>query len=233
MTKIAILNDIHGNITALNIVLNELAKNKPDYIFSPGDLIGIGPSSNEVVTRVKDLPNFYTVVGNHELYALRGYVNKSSSFEVEHHLWIKNNLTSEVKSYLLTLPYERYFIIENHKICLIHYGRYEQRFTPIYHNPTIDELDNLFKDIDAEIIIYGHEHPGLILKGKKTYINIGSLGCSNNNVGNTKYGILTINGENITINEYLIPYDITPELDKMDKYNMPDKENIKQWFYKK
>lgn len=47
--KIGILTDIHSNINALNVVLEEFEKLKVDKIICCGDIIGIGPKPEEVV----------------------------------------------------------------------------------------------------------------------------------------------------------------------------------------
>ena len=66
MTKIIIINDLHGNATALKAVLPKIKELSPDYVFCPGDIIGIGPHSNEVIDLVRTIPNFYASKGNHE-----------------------------------------------------------------------------------------------------------------------------------------------------------------------
>ena len=47
--KLGIITDIHSNIIALNEVLKEFKKIKIDKIICCGDIIGIGPSPEEVV----------------------------------------------------------------------------------------------------------------------------------------------------------------------------------------
>ena len=47
--KLGIITDIHSNIIALNEVLKQFEKIKIDKIICCGDIIGIGPSPEEVV----------------------------------------------------------------------------------------------------------------------------------------------------------------------------------------
>ncbi|MCP4179694.1 MAG: metallophosphoesterase [bacterium] len=54
MKKIAIISDIHGNIPALESVLEDIKKRNIDSIFCLGDLAGKGPSAAEAVDLVKD-----------------------------------------------------------------------------------------------------------------------------------------------------------------------------------
>jgi predicted phosphodiesterase len=43
----AILSDIHGNLEALEAVLAELDRRKPDRVICLGDIVGYGASPNE------------------------------------------------------------------------------------------------------------------------------------------------------------------------------------------
>ena len=232
MKKLAIINDIHGNLEALKAIIPIIKELNVDYILSPGDLIGIGPSSNEVVSLVQTLPNFYATRGNHECYLLDNYHNKLSAFEASHHQFIKNQISSQNQKYLSTLPYEQHFYLEGLHLVMLHYARLDNHFTTILKHFNYDELDQRFK-VDANIIIYGHEHEKSILQQDKIFINGGSCGCDNYHVGSATFIILTINEGRTTIQEYQVPYDITPEIDKMNRLNLPDKEFIQATFFKK
>jgi predicted phosphodiesterase len=61
--RIAVVSDIHGNLTAFEAVLADLRQTSPDLIFHGGDLAGSGARSAEVVDRVRDL-GWAGVVGN-------------------------------------------------------------------------------------------------------------------------------------------------------------------------
>ncbi len=233
MKKIFIFTDAHGNAESLKAILPKIEELKPDYIFSAGDLIGIGPSHNEIMEIVTKLPNFYTVKGNHEAYYADGYKNPGAALEEKHHDWIRNTMNTKYHDYLKNLPFTLYFKIEDLKVALTHYGRKNERFITIETDRNYEKLSSIFKDIDADIIIFGHDHYGSIIYGPKNFINIGTLGCNNLNVGFAKCALLTIDNTNFNLEEYLIPYDITLEREKLDKYNVPDKEFIKKCFLKK
>ena len=65
MVKIAILNDIHGNLLLLNKALKCLDKENVDnYIFG-GDFITDGPDSNSIINIIKNKTN-NVIIGNRE-----------------------------------------------------------------------------------------------------------------------------------------------------------------------
>lgn len=69
MPRIAVLSDIHGNMPALDAVLEDLADRRPDEVLVGGDLVGRGPQGSAVVDRIREL-GWPTVRGNHEDYLL-------------------------------------------------------------------------------------------------------------------------------------------------------------------
>lgn len=234
MTRIAILNDIHGNFTALSICLKSIKKINPDLIVIPGDLIGIGPDSNSVVKEIMKLDNTVIVRGNHENYVKYGFHNPASAFEETHHLWQKEHLDSDVIDFINKLEFIKYIDVEGKRIAVTHYARANDKFTPIYHNLTNDLLDQIYNYINADIIIYGHEHNKDIRKTSKSYyINIGSLGCNNFNIGFTKFGLLTINKDDVYLDEYYLEYNAEVEIKKLYSLNVPDHEFITSVFIKK
>ncbi len=60
---IAVLSDIHGNLTALQAVLADLQQASPDVVFHGGDLADSGSSPTEVVDYIHDR-GWIGVIGN-------------------------------------------------------------------------------------------------------------------------------------------------------------------------
>jgi predicted phosphodiesterase len=66
--KRAILSDIHGNLEALEAVLEDVLAQGVDEIFCLGDIVGYGPNPRECVDRVMQFDR--CVLGNHDQGAL-------------------------------------------------------------------------------------------------------------------------------------------------------------------
>jgi predicted phosphodiesterase len=67
--KRAIISDIHGNLTALEAVLDHIRQQQVDEIFCLGDIIGYGPDPCECLDRVMDSCSV-CLLGNHDQGAL-------------------------------------------------------------------------------------------------------------------------------------------------------------------
>ena len=111
----------------------------------------------------------------------------------------------------------------------------QNRYVNYHQNPSKEQVKTMFAGIDADIILYGHDHAGSIMPGddhikRPGYINCGSLGCPAKDKNIARAGILDI-GKEIQYESVRIPYDVEAVLRDIDLFNFPDKENIKQYFY--
>jgi len=62
-TRVAVVSDIHGNLTALEAVVADLRRRGADIVVHGGDLALMGPRPAEVVDRIREL-GWSGVVGN-------------------------------------------------------------------------------------------------------------------------------------------------------------------------
>jgi predicted phosphodiesterase len=67
--RVAVISDIHGNMHALDAVLAEIERERPDELWCLGDLVGYGPRPNECCEAVRVRADL-SLVGNHDLLAL-------------------------------------------------------------------------------------------------------------------------------------------------------------------
>jgi diadenosine tetraphosphatase ApaH/serine/threonine PP2A family protein phosphatase len=68
--RVAVVSDIHGNLHALEAVLESLAGDAPDEIWCLGDLVGYGPRPNRCCALVAERADV-CLIGNHDLAVLR------------------------------------------------------------------------------------------------------------------------------------------------------------------
>jgi predicted phosphodiesterase len=66
--RILVISDIHANDTAFEAVMKD--SGTVDETWCLGDLVGYGPDPNQVVERVREIPNLTCLLGNHDMAAI-------------------------------------------------------------------------------------------------------------------------------------------------------------------
>ncbi|QAA33023.1 metallophosphoesterase family protein [Clostridium manihotivorum] len=235
--KIGIITDVHNNVIALNSILKLFEEKECDEILCCGDIIGIGPFPEETVQRIKSLTNIKCVLGNHEKYLINGikkpYPDGMDETEALHHEWEHSLLSDDSKQYIKQLPYILHLDRGNLKLAVVHYSISEDnRYINFKPNPDITDCEKMFSNINADIILYGHDHRGSIVYGNdKIYINCGSLGCTSTNEGIAQGGILTIDQQKPAFQKVFAEYDLKRVLEEVDSIKYPAYEDIKKFFY--
>ncbi len=102
--KVGVISDIHGNLQALNSVLEELENEGVDKIICCGDVVGYGARPNECVETLRRL-EIPTIAGNHDHAALLltdiSNFNEIAKTAV---LWTKQVLREDNTEWLRQLP---------------------------------------------------------------------------------------------------------------------------------
>lgn len=233
--RLGVITDIHNNFIALEKVLDSLYKEKCDKIICCGDIIGIGPYPEETLQLMMKTENLIAVRGNHEMYLLEGIdsnLEEMDEDEKKHHLWEHSMLTESSKAFLESLPYRIDMVIEGKRISVMHYPMdSKNRYVNFKLFPNENDLKKIFKDVNSDIILYGHNHFKNICKSQKLYINAGSLGCPSKDKNIARFGILEITENNVSFLPKKITYNSQIVIDKINEYNYPDGDKIKKNFY--
>ena len=69
MTRLALLADIHGNLPALEAVIEDMAQFAVDHVVVAGDSVNWGPCSRQVMEIITERA-WALIRGNNELYVL-------------------------------------------------------------------------------------------------------------------------------------------------------------------
>lgn len=200
MKKVAVISDIHGNIEALNAVLEQIKTQKCDYILCGGDLVGYGPRPNEVISKIQEL-NIPTIMGNYDeavgflLPACGCHTSNPKAKQLSDHSlkWTIAHTSGENRAFLRELPEQLELEIEEKSILLIHATA--DSITEYVYEKDDDRLKDIAGSIKADIYIYGHTHfPYIKHLGNKTIINAGSVGRAKNGDIRATYILITIDG---------------------------------------
>jgi predicted phosphodiesterase len=181
--KLAVISDIHGNLPALEVVLDDLAKWKPDKIILNGDVINRGPDSSGCLDLInRQLPQSLCIKGNHEEFVLE-CAEKAFTSGIQRHelrrfahwtidqLGIRLDAVRDWREDLdLTDP-------DGGEIHVTHGTRLGKR-DGILHSTDPDSLPAKLGD-PRQLFITAHTHQPLVLDYEGTLVvNTGSVGSS-------------------------------------------------------
>ncbi|MFD2042961.1 metallophosphoesterase family protein [Ornithinibacillus salinisoli] len=236
--KFAIITDIHGNHPALRAVLNDIDQvGSIHHIYCLGDMIAIGPDTNEVLEELFTRKDVSMITGNHDesvLAILNGEPHPKSHAHVkEHHQWIAERMNPAFVEKMNQLPRTMKKNVRNYSIRFIHYSIDPSKLhvhiskDPFHRivDPNLNNMEVLFADYPADLICFGHHHPYHYFQGSQTtYLNPSSLGCQDKPIA--PYAIVTLENGRIDVQQKMVSYDNTTFLQSYQKLQVPGRDII-------
>ncbi len=232
--RIAIISDIHGNLTALDAVLADLRQQKPDVVLHGGDLPYGGSHPAEVVDCIVH-EGWKGVLGNTdemlwdttarpalEAAAPRLKPLFRALFDVCGPATQKMIGPSRM-AWLRALPTDlRFEDLRQDNLVLMHAGPGNLWRAPM---DTADdaELEKTYTQLNARTVVYGHIHRPFMRKvGGMTVCNSGSVGAPYD--GDPRASYLLIDDGQPAIRR--VEYDIEKEVGRLLASDYPYKEWI-------
>lgn len=100
---IGLISDPHANLPAVQSVLEDVEKFRPDAVICLGDFVGYGGSPNEVVAALRDRCDV-SLIGNHDLAALeRVDLNIFGDVAADAVTWTRDHLSQQSAGFLEAL----------------------------------------------------------------------------------------------------------------------------------
>ena len=233
MYRAAILTDVHGNLPALESVLNDLNGADIDAIYHLGDAISIGPFPREVLELLLGQSGTHFVLGNHDDYFAFGIPAAIADDPRRHETWTHAQLPETLRPTMQEWPRKQSLSVAGLEVRFLHYAlsNDETALKPVIKEPTPDQLGPLFAIGDADLIWYGHHHPQADASADGIrYVNPGALGCSYDNLA--RYAILKISPDGrYEIDFRAVEYDRASLLHAFDARDVPVRDFITRTFF--
>lgn len=224
MQSIAIISDIHGNLQALEAVLNDIQRQGADRIYCLGDLVGKGPNPSEVVDLLFDYCDVI-VKGNWDELAR----------QIEDG-WHAERLGKERLTRLERLPFSYDFIMSGRHIRVFHassqsifhrvqpWDSKEQRLSMFDFTAALTEP--LHPCQSPDVVIYGDIHNAFLQHFRgHTLVNCGSVG---NPLDMTQASYVMLQGHvgqvqqsEFSIHFHRVPYDIEQAVRAAEMSDVP------------
>jgi predicted phosphodiesterase len=180
--RLALISDIHGNLVALDAVLEDIRHQDVDEIICLGDVAAIGPQPKETLGRLREI-GCQVVMGNSDAELLqlessyrsgRDQVDRRTQEVVS---WCRSQLLAEDLSYIRSFPptVERSLGPDVTLLCF--HGSPRSYNDMIMWTTLAAELDQMVTAVQAMVLAGGHTHVQMVRRHRDMMIvNAGSVG---------------------------------------------------------
>lgn len=230
--KYAIIADIHANLEAFQVVLEDIKSQKVTHYACLGDVVGYNANPKECLDIVRDM-NIPCVKGNHDEYcstdsALEGF-NPAAADAVQ---WTRAQLVDEDRQWLSDLKYTKMVA----SFTIVH----ATLDAPQRWGYVFDKLAAAasFPYQNTQICFFGHTHVPVafmrdsVVRGgtyskfkidpaKKYFINVGAVGQPRDN--NPKAAYVVYDVDEGTIELRRLDYDIPAAQKKILDAGLPER----------
>jgi putative phosphoesterase len=228
--RLAIVSDVHGNLAALDAVIDDIERSGAELVAHGGDVALSGPRPAEVIDRIREL-GWSGVVGNADEVLWR-----PEELEVQEarapklrpllHLLFDSHapatremLGDERIEWLRTLPREW----RREDLLLLHASPGD-----LWRAPAADAVDqelvDAYGDADARLVAYGHIHRSYVhaVGAELTIANSGSVGMPLD--GDPRASYLLIEDAAVTVRR--VAYDVERHVSELSASGYPDVERL-------
>ncbi|GHO44958.1 metallophosphoesterase family protein [Ktedonospora formicarum] len=232
--RIALLSDIHGNLPALEAVLNELAHEHIDQYVCLGDVAASGPQPCETLDAIR-LLNGPVIMGNTDDWLLSPQVKEHTTPFAQRcqdiDLWCVEQLSEEHRTFIRSFQPSLLLPLAPPHLLLAYHGSPRSYSERILDTTSETELDAIFGETPATILVGGHTHAQLWRRYRdKLILNPGSIGLAMDRVSPltevrnppwAEYAILTLEGKHLSADLRRTPFDVQRFLTISTERGMP------------
>ncbi|RCV64982.1 Exopolyphosphatase/pppGpp-phosphohydrolase/Predicted phosphodiesterase [Methanophagales archaeon] len=221
--KIAIIADVHGNLHALNAVMDDAKRRDAEIFLNAGDFLGYGAFPDEVVQKLSS-ENVHSIIGNYDLKVLRkekkkkgGKIKKQKQISFD---FAGENISETSIRFLRSLDREMRISIGDKSLLMVH-GSPESVEEPLSPFTSEERLSELASVAGADVVIMGHSHRQFKREvDGVSFINPGSVGRPDDGDRRANYAILHTNS--FYVDFIKLDYDVEGAADSIRASGLPE-----------
>jgi predicted phosphodiesterase len=230
--KYAIIADLHANLEALEVVLNDAKEQRCTHYACLGDVVGYNANPKECLDIVRDM-NMPCVKGNHDEYcSLESNLEGFNPHAAEAIQWTRNQLTDDDRDWLRNLKYIRMVA----SFSIVHatldgpqrwgyvFDRLAAAASFTYQNTSVCFFGHTHVPVAfiRDTVVRGGTYSKFKVEpGRKYFINVGSVGQSRDGVPKATYVIY--NMDEGTVDLRRLDYDIAKTQAKIRAAGLPER----------
>lgn len=211
--RIALIGDVHGNLPALEAVLDDAGRSDVEEIWNLGDFLGYAPFANEVVEKLREAA-VANLIGNYDQKVLAfeskrdkwkhtKMPEKYAAFE-----WNYEHLSSRCRAWLASLPEQARLQVNGSSVLLVH-GSPAAIDEPLGSETPERRFEELAAMASADVVVCGHSHEAFARRSGGTwFVNPGSAGRPEGGDWRASYALLEFGGGDLKVGHRRIEYDI-------------------------
>lgn len=212
--RVAVVSDIHANLTALDAVIADLRNTAPDLVIHGGDLMSGGPRPAEVIDRIREM-NWRGVYGNtDEMLWMPHRISETLRAPQLHRIRdlllthtipaILNAIGDERLAWLRALPRNW----SEGELSVVHAGP-DDVWQTMPANASDEELERVYAVLGSKHVVYGHiHHPFVRRLSTFTVANSGAVSLSYD--GDRRAAYALVDGGDVVIRR--VEYDVEQEV---------------------
>ena len=212
--RVAVITDIHGNLAALQAVLEWIDDEGIERIYCGGDLVGYGAYPNEVCALIEErgIPAIY---GNYDFAIARDMDDCGCAYVNEHDrelgqqsvAWTLEHTDQPSKTFMRGLPFDLHFDVGGLPVHLVHGSPrkvneylFEEKPASLYERLAAAEQDRA--------LVFGHTHkPWVREYGGVLFVNCGSVGKPKDGDARAGFAVLKENDDELDVTIQRVEYD--------------------------
>jgi predicted phosphodiesterase len=235
LDRIAVISDVHGNVTALEAVLADIEARGISRILNLGDVVGKGPRGSEAIKLTRETCEA-TVRGNWDTFIARDAIQPFEGGQ-----WARDELSADDVVWLAALPNTYELVMSGKRIRLFHASQTSE-FVRVRVQHTRAEFLGMFTNTEftgdlrtgdwpagmtPDVVGYGDIHGTYLAADEGLMLfNTGSVG---NHLDAPTAPYVILEGvtdsrapESFSVSFVRVPYDIEAEIQVARDRGMPD-----------
>jgi putative phosphoesterase len=227
--RVAIVTDVHANLPALEAVFARIDELKIEQVYCGGDLVGYGPSPNEVCDLVVER-RIPTIYGNYDYAIGRDLEDCGCAYHDPHERaigqlsvdWTLANTNASSKAYLRSLPFDVRFELAGKRVRLVH-GSPRKVNEYLFEDKPARTFERVAALADCDVLVFGHTHrPWMHEYSGVLFVNCGSVGKPKDGDARGSFAVFESATGEVQVTIERIEYDAESVASEMRRVGLPD-----------